>query len=96
MTHGLNEPDHVVETSSFVTLRGILLNSDRVTMLSKHQVHYEDQFKILAALNFELPQTKRWIGFTHWAKGTMSPIAQLLMQHIYSVVKMLGEFDKVS
>lgn len=85
--NGLEEPEHIIQTSSFVTLRGILLTSDRLTMLSRHQIFHEEQYGMLAVLDFELPQTNRAIGITRRALGTISPAAQLLIDQIEEVVQ---------
>ena len=79
---GLKVPPHVVETSSLVTLRGLLLESDRITILSRHQVLIEEQCGLLAVLNFELHGTARPIGITIRRRGSMSPAAALLAQEI--------------
>ncbi|HSD69675.1 MAG TPA: LysR family transcriptional regulator [Woeseiaceae bacterium] len=81
---GLSVPPHVVETSSLVTLRGLLMESDRVTILSRHQILFEEQCGLLAVLNFELRGTARAIGITRRRRGSMSPAAALLAEEIRS------------
>ena len=44
------KPSHVVETSSLVLLRGLLVESDRVSTRSRHQILYEEQSGLLATL----------------------------------------------
>ena len=46
--HDLTAPQHVVETSSTVLLRGLLLETDQVTVLSRHQIYYEEAHDMLA------------------------------------------------
>ncbi|MDX1403670.1 MAG: LysR family transcriptional regulator [Woeseiaceae bacterium] len=72
---GLDVPPHVIETSSLVMLRGLLLESDRVTVLSRHQVRFEEQTGLLAALSFELSGMDRPIGLTCRKNGSLSPAA---------------------
>lgn len=79
---GLTVPPHVVETSSLVTLRGLLMESDRVTILSRHQILFEEQCGLLAVLTFELSGTARAIGITRRRRSSMSPAAALLAEQV--------------
>lgn len=81
---GLECPSHVVETSSTILLRGLLLEADHITVLSRHQIYYEEKHGMLAALPFELPGTNRPIGITTRANSSMSPAARLLIEDIRS------------
>jgi len=53
-----------VETGSLVVLRGILLETDRLAILSRRQIAYEEQTGLLAALPVDLPPVSRPIGIT--------------------------------
>ena len=59
---GVALPTGLVETGSLATLRGLLLNSDRLAMLSPRQAHIEIEAGLLRPLAFELPETNRVIG----------------------------------
>jgi LysR family transcriptional regulator of gallate degradation len=85
--HGLTIPPHVIETSSLVMLRGLLLESDRVTILSRHQIRFEEQTGLLAALPFELSGTGRPIGLTCRKNGSLSPAAALFAEEVRSAAK---------
>lgn len=52
----------VVETGSLVALRGVLMQSDRLTILSRRQILYEEEAGFLTVLSFPLPGTARPIG----------------------------------
>ena len=80
--HGLTVPPHVIETSSLVMIRGLLVESDRVTILSRHQVRFEEQTGLLAALPLDLSGTGRPIGLTHRKTGSLSPAAKLFADEI--------------
>lgn len=80
--HGLKVPPHVIETSSLVMLRALLLESDRVTILSRHQIRFEEQTGLLAALPFELSGTSRPIGLTRRRAGSLSPAATLFVDEV--------------
>jgi DNA-binding transcriptional LysR family regulator len=54
----------LLETSSMVILRALLIRSDRLTLLSRRQILYEEQQGLLIALSVELAFTRRAIGVT--------------------------------
>lgn len=87
ISHDLKAPQHVVETSSTVLLRGLLLETDHVTVLSRHQIYYEEKHDMLTALPFKLPHTRRPIGITCRARGSMAPAAVLLMEDLRKVAR---------
>lgn len=61
---GLAGPTNVVESSSLVLIRGLLLDSDRLTMISTHQIRNEAQLGLLAPLPLATGRTRRPIGLT--------------------------------
>ncbi|MEJ2416627.1 MAG: LysR family transcriptional regulator [Exilibacterium sp.] len=83
--HGLAAPQHCVETSSLSTLRGLLLESDRIALLSEHQIYYDNQYGLLTALPIELKDSYRPIGVTMRAHTTPSPAAALFLNHLRNV-----------
>ena len=80
-------PEHVIETSSMTLLRGLLLESDRITVLSRHQIHFEEQAKLLAALPFELSGTERPFGMTRRRIGALSPAAELFVDEVRTAAR---------
>lgn len=60
----VSRPDQIVESSSLVLIRGLLLDSDRLTIISSHQVLYEKQIGHLVSLPVDLSHTNRPIGLT--------------------------------
>jgi DNA-binding transcriptional LysR family regulator len=54
----------VTETSSMVLVRGLLMGSDRLTILSAHQMSYEIRLGQIAALPVGMPGSARPIGVT--------------------------------
>ncbi len=91
---GLTVPPHVVETSSLVMLRGLLLESDRVTILSRHQIRFEEQAGLLAALPFDLSGTGRPIGLTCRKNGSLSPAATLFAEKVRAAAAEFGGGQK--
>ncbi|MCW1411310.1 LysR family transcriptional regulator [Rhizobium sp. 1AS11] len=55
-------PTTIVETSSMGLTRDLLLNGDRVTLLSRDQIMFEDRLDLLRVLDFPLPTSSRVIG----------------------------------
>ena len=53
-----------VESSSQVLVRGLLLGSDRLTLISRRQVQFEIDVGRLVALDFDMGETLREIGLT--------------------------------
>lgn len=87
--HGLEAPEHAVETSSLSTVRGLLLESDRIALLSEHQIYYDKKYGVLTALPLELKETYRPIGVTMRAHTQPSPAAQLFLQSLRTVAEEL-------
>lgn len=58
-----------VETGSLNVIRGVLLKSDHLALLSAHQVRYDLEAGFLAMLACDLPPSRRSVGITlrrHW------------------------------
>ncbi len=87
---GLKEPEHIVETNSFVIQRGLVMDSDSVTVLSRHQVQREVRAGMLVPLNVGLPGAERPIGLTTRAQDNLSPAAQALVDEVRKVIAELG------
>jgi hypothetical protein len=63
--HALIDPARgYVETGSLVALRGILLGSNALTLISLAQIDHEQALGQLAPLDFPLEHTERQIGIT--------------------------------
>jgi LysR family transcriptional regulator, regulator for genes of the gallate degradation pathway len=61
---GIDSPGHVVEASSLVLTRGLLLGSDRLTLLSAHQMDHEQGAGQLRRVPFMVGGVSRQIGIT--------------------------------
>jgi len=57
-------PTSIIEASSLVLIRGLLMDSDRITILSAHQVRQEKEWGHLSLLSFNLTDAQRPIGLT--------------------------------
>ncbi len=58
------QPVNVIEASSLVLIRGLLLGSDALALISAHQIRHEEEFGQLTRLRFDTADTKRQIGLT--------------------------------
>lgn len=77
-------PTRLVESSSLIFIRGLLLESDHLTIISGHQVRHEENQHLLRRLNVDLDHTSRAIGITvrkNWQPTkTQSLLLDLLAQ----------------
>jgi LysR family transcriptional regulator of gallate degradation len=84
--HGAAAPVPAVETGDLALLRGLLVSSDMLTVLSAHQLHHEVTTAQLVVLPFPMPGMERRIGITTRRGAHLSPGARAL----------LAEIDKIS
>jgi LysR family transcriptional regulator of gallate degradation len=70
---GLAPPRRLIECSSLVATRALLLRNDWLSILSRHQIYYEEHFGILEVLPIDLAGTSRAIGVTVRADTTPAP-----------------------
>lgn len=75
-------PEPSVETGDLALLRGLLLSSDMLTVLSAHQLHYELTNGQLIVLPFDMPGMERQIGVTTRKGAHLSPGARALLEEI--------------
>lgn len=61
---GLPIPAGLVESSSQILIRGLLQDSDRLTIISPHQIRLETRLGLLAVLPVDMAHTSRPIGTT--------------------------------
>lgn len=91
--HHSEIPKHSIHTSSLSMLRGLLIGSDRVALLSKHQIYYDQLVGMLDVLDVEIEDTYRPIGITMRKFGKPSPAAQLFLDKIREVAKSLTNLE---
>lgn len=78
-------PEHAVYTSSLSMVRGLLLDSDRVALLSEHQIYYDKLRGLLEVLPVDLEESYRPIGITMRSHTQPSPAAKLMLQMLREV-----------
>lgn len=81
-TQGLAPPEPTVETGDLALLRGVLVSSDMLTVLSAHQLHYEVETSQLAVLPFDMPGMERTIGIMTRKGALLPPGARALLDQI--------------
>ncbi|GAB2785707.1 LysR family transcriptional regulator [Halomonas shantousis] len=87
---GLEPPEVIVEAGNLSTIRTLLLDSDRVTLVSPHQVHFEIEGGQLALLPIQLKGTLRPIGITIRADESPTQALQVLRRILFSIGRQLG------
>jgi DNA-binding transcriptional LysR family regulator len=87
---GVDGPAHIIECSSLVTTRGLLLRSDRVALLSADQVRFEVESGRLALLRKDLPGTRRAIGLSTRIDWKPTPVQQEYLVLLRALAKQYG------
>jgi LysR family transcriptional regulator of gallate degradation len=85
--HGRKVPLPAVETGDLALLRGLLVSSDMLTVLSAHQLHYEISTGQLAVLPFEMEGLERHIGVITRKGAYLSPGANALLAQLQLAAK---------
>ncbi|MCU1731947.1 MULTISPECIES: LysR family transcriptional regulator [unclassified Pseudomonas] len=83
---GLAPPRPRVESADLAIIRGLLLRSDMLAIVSAHQLEHEIERDELCILPLSLARTTRAIGLTCRTASLHSPLAQALMATIRQVV----------
>lgn len=84
--HGSGQPKQIIETGSLSMTRSLLMESDRLALLSTHQVQLDQSAGLLATLPIRLDHTFRPIGITRRAHNTPSPAARVFMEALRELV----------
>ncbi|MCA0424062.1 MAG: LysR family transcriptional regulator [Proteobacteria bacterium] len=75
----------LIEASSLVLLRGLLTDSDRLTIISGHQIVHEVRLGLLTILPFPLPGSDRRIGLTTRRGWHPTPTQKLFLECLHAV-----------
>lgn len=95
---GRASPEPVVETGDMAIIRGLLMRSDMLAIVSEHQLEYEMASGELQRLSLQLEDTQRAIGLIYRSTGLHSPAAQALIEKIREVAREVdsGVYDGVA
>ncbi len=88
--HGYELPRRAVETGSLLITRGLLEDTDMVTVLSAHQIHYERKLDMLTTIDLPIFKKARPIGIIRRAQGSMLPASEVLLDEIRAAAKEIG------
>ncbi|MGY4534411.1 LysR family transcriptional regulator of gallate degradation [Pseudomonas sp. TE3786] len=83
---GMAPPWPVVESGDLAIIRGLLMRSDMLAVVSTHQLELEIASGDLCVLPVQLKRTTRAIGMTYRSASLHSPVAEALMQTIRQVI----------
>jgi LysR family transcriptional regulator of gallate degradation len=86
---GSPAPEPVVETGDMAIIRGLLMRSDMLAVVSAHQLEYEIASGELQPLNLPMHDTLRPIGLIYRSNGLPSPAAEALMAQIRQAIQTL-------
>jgi len=84
---GLPSPEPLVETGDMAIIRGMLMHSDMLAVVSAHQLEYEIASGELQALPLALEDTARPIGLICRTHSLPSPAAEALMTEIRKLIQ---------
>lgn len=87
----LPAPDRSIECNSLIAARAVLLESDHVMLLSAHQVHYELEAGLLAALPHPQGRVVRPIGLTMRRDWRPTSAQRRLLELVRSLAGRLPE-----
>jgi DNA-binding transcriptional LysR family regulator len=81
----------VIECSSQIVIRELLLGSDRLTFISSHQFEHEQQEGILTVLDIDMPPVERPIGITTRKDWQPTTTQRLFISIIKSLAQALAQ-----
>jgi LysR family transcriptional regulator, regulator for genes of the gallate degradation pathway len=90
---GLALPAGLVESSSPVLIRALLLDSDRLTLISAHQIRSETTQGPLKILPFDLGRTRRPIGLTMRRQWRPTPTQRLFLDLLRAQSRNYSEIE---
>jgi LysR family transcriptional regulator of gallate degradation len=91
--HGTEAPKPTVETGDLALLRGLLMSSDMLTVLSAHQLHYEVATGQLVVLPFDMPGLERSIGVMTRKGAHLAPGARALLDEMETISARWADTD---
>jgi DNA-binding transcriptional LysR family regulator len=90
------KPVGLVETGALVSVRGLLLESDRLTLLSRRQIAVELEAGLLAALEVPLPQPRRSIVATLRRDWKPTQVQAAVLAELQTITREWSEADQAA
>ncbi|MGE4339519.1 MAG: LysR family transcriptional regulator [Pigmentiphaga sp.] len=84
---GVSLPHNTIESNGLATIRALLVGSNRLSMISRHQIYFEERDELLCVLPVALHDTSRPIGITTRVDAAHSAGVSALLKHLRSVNK---------
>ncbi len=84
--HQLPPPEAMVETTSTVLMKSLVMQSDLLTFIPRELMYWEERAGQLTALKVTGIDWVRAVGITRRRRGSMSPASRLLIEALKSVV----------
>ena len=81
-------PYGIAESSSSVLIRGLLLESDRLAIMSAHQLRHEVKRGEIAVLSIAMPESARQIGVTVRAGWRPTATQEAFLRHLRGACEM--------
>lgn len=78
--HELEPPEPVIESTSTVLMKAVVMQSDMLTFIPRELIWWEEKAGQLVALNVSGSQWVRRVGITRRRRGSLSPAARLLIE----------------
>lgn len=82
---GAVPPEPAVETGDLALLRGLLVSSDMLTVLSAHQLYHEIETFQLQVLPFDMPDMQRPIGIMTRKGAHLAPGGRALLEEMEAI-----------
>ncbi|ESR25586.1 LysR family transcriptional regulator [Lutibaculum baratangense] len=77
-----SHPTVLLEAASHIAVRSILLESDCLALISRHQIRYEEAHGQLAVVPVDLGQSPRDIGYTVHASWQPTPLQRAFLSEL--------------
>ncbi|WP_051340752.1 LysR family transcriptional regulator [Azospirillum halopraeferens] len=87
---GLPAPQRLIETDSLAVVRALLMRSDRLAIVSRHQVDPEVALGVLTILPIPFPDVLRPVGLTLRRDYAPTPVTLTLLDALRAVAAEIG------
>jgi DNA-binding transcriptional LysR family regulator len=88
--HDLEPPEAMVETTSTVLMKSVVLQSDFLTFIPRELIYWEEKAGQLAALKVSGSRWVRVVGITRRRRGSLSPAGRLLIDALKAAAAVIG------
>ncbi len=93
MQAGLRLPEDAIEASSVAMVRGLLMESDRISALSRRQIYYEEREGLLSVLPLKLGGASLPIGYMMRTDAQSTVGLATLVQHLRDMQPAVSRTD---